>query len=91
MNKLSLAGFISFVTGLTMIVFKSISSLTGVEMKFPDSTIESLVSPDKLAWIDTLSQDFVYNTALTLVTTPIYIYCIAIGVVLLVASGLMGK
>lgn len=91
MNKLSLTGFTILVTGLTLLVFKGISAIMKVEMKFPDSTIESMLTPDKLEWIDTLSPDFVYNTAVTLVATPLYIYCLCLGTLLLILGGLIVK
>lgn len=91
MSKLSLAGLVSLVTGLTMIIFKSIASLTSVKMTFPDSTIEDFLSPQKLDWIDSMAQGFTYDATVYLITVPVYVYLIVIGIVLLVISGLLGK
>ena len=91
MSKVSLVGFASLVIGLTMIVFKSIAALTSVKMTFPDSTIEDFLSPEKLEWIDSMSEGFLYDATAYLITVPIYVYCIAFGIVLLVYSGLFGE
>lgn len=89
MNKITAVGGISLVTGLAMLTFKGISNFTGTKIETPDMTIQDVVDPSKLEWIDNLSSEFMIRIADQLVTTPLYIYCLIGGVVLMVIGGLL--
>lgn len=91
MSKLSAVGLISLVTGLAMLIFKSISALTSVKLAFPDLTIEDVVSPGKLGWVDAMAEGLMHNLAVGVISIPLYIYCIGLGIILLIASGLLSK
>lgn len=91
MNKLSAIGALSLITGLLMLVFKAISSQTEVKLAFPDLTIENVVSPDKLEWIDSMAAGIIHNFASGFVSTPLYLFCIVIGIIMLVVSGFIKK
>ena len=91
MSKLTAIGMVSLVSGLAMLIFKAISSLTSVQIAFPDLTLEDIVSPDSLEWIDTMSSGLMQNIASGAVTTPLYMFCIGLGIILLVISGLVSK
>jgi hypothetical protein len=91
MGKISAVGLLALVSGLFMIVFKAISVATSVSLTFPDLTLDAVLDPSKLEWIDDISINFIQNIADAVVTTPLYIGCIILGVVLLLIGGLMGK
>lgn len=88
MNKLTIVGGISLVSGLTLLTFKGISGFTGKKIDTPDLTIEQVADPQKLVWIDNLSSEFIQNIADKAVTTPLYMYCLIFGVLFLVIGGL---
>lgn len=88
MNKLTAAGGLSMVSGLALLTFKGISNFTGKKLETPDLTIEQVADPEKLEWIDTLPYEFMTSIADLAVTTPLWMYCLIAGGVLLVIGGL---
>ncbi|MBU1172552.1 MAG: hypothetical protein KKD44_23585 [Proteobacteria bacterium] len=91
MSKFTLFGIISLVSGLFMLVFKAISSLTSITLAFPDLTLQDAMTPDNLAWLDGLSEGFFHTVAVSVASSPLYLVCIVIGVLLLLIGGILGK
>ena len=91
MSKFSGIGVLSLVTGLALIVFKMIGSVMGKDSSCTDFTLTQLVSPDNLSWVNTMPDGAMHNLMNTLVSTPLFVFCLIIGIVFLVVSGFMGK
>ena len=89
MSKLTLMGLALCLSGLLMVGFQKLSTLMGTLSSGASqeaTTIQKLVDPDKLSWIDDLSVDFVKNAADYIITMPLYILLICLGVICLIAK-----
>lgn len=91
MGKLTAIGMATFVTGLFMLVFKAIANIMNVSLTFPDQTLRNVMSPEYIDQIDAMSEGIIHTVANSLTTTPLYLGCIIIGVVVLLVGGLLNK
>lgn len=91
MNKLSGLGSIITLSGIVLLMFKIIGAVTEQPMLIADSTLADILSSDKLDQIDNLANGFLQVCATGIVTTPLYLHLIIIGIVLLIISGLISK
>lgn len=91
MKKLTGIGALSIVFGLTLVIFKTIANVTGKSISLPDLTLEQALDPARLKWMEELSHGFVLTCAQHAVTTPLYLYCIVVGVILFLLGGVLGS
>ena len=91
MSKITMLGLAGFVTGLALLVFKAIASAVGKVYDFPNTTIEQSVSPESITWITEMSDGLIHSFMMTLVTAPLYAWCIIGGILLMVIGGLIDK
>jgi hypothetical protein len=86
MPKLTLLGLSLCLGGLLTVGFQKLSTLMntlstgGVQEA---TTIKKLVDPDHLNWINNISVDFVKTAADYIITMPLYILLISLGVICL--------
>jgi len=91
MSKLSIAGVLSLISAFLTLGYQVITSFMR-----PDGVYKTLRPVDVLDkkavdWVDDISADFIFQIADFLITTPIYILLIVIGVILLVISSFIWK
>ena len=89
MSKLTLLGLALCLGGLLMVGFQKLSTLMGTlstGTAQEATTIKKLVDPDNLSWINNISVDFVKNAADYLITMPLYILLLCLGVICLIAT-----
>lgn len=89
MNRWFLMGSVSMVVGLFLLVMKALANLTpGDPLRF-DFSLKSLMPPERLTWIDGISSSGLQSAAHWMEAAPLYIYCFGLGVLLILASGLV--
>ncbi len=91
MSKLSIAGVLSLICAFLTLGYQAISSFMS-----PDAVYKTLRPLDVLdkkvvGWVDNISADFLFQIADFLITTPIYILFIVVGVILLVISSFLWR
>lgn len=91
MSKLSIAGVFSLICAFLTLGYQSIKSFMR-----PDAVYKTLRPVDVLDkkvvdWVDGISVDFMLQAADLLITTPIYILFIIVGVILLVISSFLWR
>ena len=89
MPKLTLMGLALCLSGLLTVGFRKLSTLMGTLSSGASqeaTTIKKLVDPDKLSWINNISVDFAKNAADYIITMPLYILLICLGVMCLIAK-----
>lgn len=89
MSKLTLLGLALCLSGLLTVGFQKLSTLMGTLSSGAAqeaTTIKKLVDPDKLNWINNISVDFAKNAADYIITMPLYILLICLGVMCLAAK-----
>ena len=89
MSKLTLLGLALCLSGLLTVGFQKLSTLMGALSTGAVKeavTIKKIVDPDNLSWINNISVDFVKTTADYIITMPLYILLICLGVICLMAK-----
>ena len=89
MSKLTLMGVALCMSGLLTVGFQKLSTLMGTLSSGASqeaTTIQKLVDPDKLSWIDNISVDFAKNAADYIIAMPLYILLLCLGVTCLVSK-----
>ena len=89
MSKLTLLGLVFCLGGLLTVGFQKLSTLmntlsSGAVQEA--TTIKKLVGPDNLSWINNISVDFIKNAADYIITMPLYILLLCLGVICLIAT-----
>lgn len=90
MGKLSLAGLISVAAGLVVLVFQAISSLMD-HGGWQGLNLDTLLDRKYLGWLYDASFFGLEAVALYLVTMPLFLLLIGLGVSLLAISLFIGK
>lgn len=90
MGKLSLAGLVSVAAGLVVLAFQAISSLMDHE-GWQGLSLDTLLARKYLGWLYDASFFGLEAVALYLVTMPLFLLLIGLGVVLLAMSFFIGK
>ena len=91
MGKLSALGGLVTVSGLVLLIFKVIGSVTGRELPLADQSLTDLLNPYTIEQIDSIQSGFLQVFATVVVELPLYMHLILVGIVLLVISGLVSK
>jgi len=89
MSKLTLLGLALCLGGLLTVGFQKLSTLMGTlntGAVQEATTIKKLVDPDHLNWINNISVGFVKTAADYIITMPLYILLICLGVICLMAK-----
>ena len=89
MSKLTLLGLALCLGGLLTVGFQKLSTLMGTlstGAAQEATTIKKLVDPDHLNWINNISVDFAKNAADYIITMPLYILLLCLGVICLIAK-----
>ena len=82
MSKYTMAGLISWFFSGLILLFQTISSLTGMEEKmvFKSITLVDVVGQIYFKWINSISWAFIQNAVSYLVTMPLFILLFCIGI-----------
>jgi len=91
MSKFTLYSLIVIGMGLLILGFQSLSMITGMEYVWEDITLESLLRSEDIDSIESISVSVVKRAAIFLIETPLYMILLAVGGVMLIASGIFGK
>ncbi len=89
--KLTTLGLLSCACGLLLLGFQALSSLMHTENVWKQISIISISDSKYFTWIDSASWFGLEKIAAYLVTMPLFLLLIAIGVLLLIIGGLKGR
>lgn len=79
MSKFTLAGIASWLGGLLLLGFQSISTLMTVEGKWKQLDIVDVVAPQYLSWIDDISYEMIAKALDYIVNMPIFVVLFCLG------------
>jgi hypothetical protein len=91
MSKLSIAGVLSLILAFLTLGYQSIKSFMTPDAVYKTLRPVDVLDKKVIAWVDDISTDFLFQAADFLITTPIYILFIVVGVVLLVISSFLWR
>jgi hypothetical protein len=82
MSKYTIAGLVSWLVSLLILLFQSISSLMGTEetMIFKNLTLVSVFGQGHFDWINSLSWDNVQKAMSYIVTMPLFLLLFCMGI-----------
>ena len=86
MNKFTIMGLLSWGASLLLLGFQGISSLMGTEGEWESLTLEDLLEVQYLDWIDGMKEGLLQSAADYVVTMPLFILLLAVGLVFFVVS-----
>ncbi len=89
MSKLTLLGLALCLGGLLTVGFRKLSTLMGTLSAGTAKeavTIKKLADPDALSWINNLPIDFLKNGADYIITMPLYLLLLSLGVICLASK-----
>jgi len=89
MNRCFLLGSVSMLAGLFLLMMKALAGMMPGDPSRFDYSLKTLLAPERFAWIDTLSSSGLQSVAFWMEGAPMYIYCFGLGLLLVLASGLI--
>ncbi len=92
MNKFTLLGLIFLVLGGCILGFQAISSMmTAGDIQWKTMTLVQVTGPETLEWVNGISIQLAKKGLHYIVTMPLYLLSIAVGVLLLIIGGFISK
>ncbi len=91
MGKLSALGGLVTISGLVLLIFKVIGSVTGKKLPVADMSLVDVLDQYTIDQIDSMQSGFFQVFATNVVELPLFMHLILVGIILLVISGLISK
>jgi len=92
MNKITLLGLIFLAGSGCILGFQAISSMmTAGEIKWETLNLVDVTGPETLKWVNGISMQLAQKGLHYVVTMPLYLLSVAVGVLLLIVGGFMSK
>jgi len=92
MNKFTLLGLIFLALGGCILGFQAISSMmTAGDIEWQTLNLVDATGPETLEWVNGISMQLVQKGLKYIVTMPLYMLSLAVGVILLIIGGFMSK
>jgi len=86
MSKFAIAGVLSVISAVLIFGYQAISSVMGPKAFYKNILLMDVLDKNIIAWIDGISSENMYNIADYIITTPLYLIFIVVGVTLLIIS-----
>ena len=81
-------GGIAMLAGLLLLVTKALARLMPGDPTRYDYSFKTLLDPDSLAWIDTISSSGLHSAASWMASAPLFIHLFGLGFLFILVSGL---
>jgi len=93
MSKLTIAGLVSWFIGGLLIAFQVIGGLvsSGGDLVWKNLTLLDAIGESHFDWIAGMSEGIVHNSAQYIVTMPLYLLMICVGILFLILGRLTAK
>jgi hypothetical protein len=91
MSKVAGIGLFSCLGALVMLLFQAISSLMKVDIVYKNLSLVDWFGPEAFSWIDGLSWFGLEKILNHIVTTPLFVLLLCIGIFFLILSGFLKK
>ncbi len=86
MSKFAIAGVLSVIAAGLVFGYQAISSVMGPKAFYKNILLMDVLDKNIIAWIDGISSESIFNIADYIITTPLYLIFIVVGVILLIIS-----
>ncbi|WP_300667430.1 hypothetical protein [Desulfoluna sp.] len=88
MNRSFFWGSVAMMVGLFLLVMKGLARLMPGDPERFNYSLNVLLDPDRLTWIETISSSGLQSAVTWMVGAPLYLYCFGVGLLLILLSGL---
>jgi hypothetical protein len=86
MSKFAIAGVLSVIAAGLIFGYQAISSVMGPKASYKTILLIDVLDKNIIAWIDGISSESLFNITDYIITTPLYLIFIVVGVTLLIIS-----
>ncbi len=86
MSKFAIAGVLSLISAVLIFGYQAISSVMGPKATYKTILFMDVLDKNIIAWIDGISSESLFKVADYIITTPLYLVFIVVGIVLLSIS-----
>jgi hypothetical protein len=86
MSKFTLAGLVSWLGGLLLLGFQSISTLMNVEGKWKSICLTDIIEEKYLAWTDGVTWDLASQAMNYVLNMPLFILLFCVGTLLFIIN-----
>jgi len=86
MSKFAIAGVLSLISAVLIFGYQAISSVMGPKATYKTILPIDVLDKNIIAWIDGISSESLFKVADYIITTPLYLIFIVVGVTLLIIS-----
>jgi len=90
-NKLTGAGALLALSGMFLLIFKGIAMIMGQKFATADISLIQVLSDEKLDYLESFSSPALQSGIQSVITTPLYLHLIIVGIILAIIGGLLAK
>ncbi len=91
MNKLTGSGVLLALSGMFLLVFKAIASVMEKKFATADLSLYQELSDEKLDYLESFSNPALQSCIQAVITTPLYLHLIIVGIILAIIGGMLAK
>lgn len=86
MSKFAIAGVLSVITAGLVFGYQAISSVMGPKATYKTILLMDVLDKRIIAWVDGITSESIFTIADYIITSPLYLIFIIVGVILLIIS-----
>ena len=90
-NKLTGSGVLLALSGMVLLIFKVIAMAVGQKFAAADISLIKVLSDENLDYLETFSSPALQSGIQSVITTPLYLHLIIVGIILAIIGGLLAK
>ena len=89
MNKATFVGLLCWLGSLLLLLFQAVSSVMGEGERWENLAMVDFAPASAFSWIDNIETDMIYNACDYLVTMPLFILLLAVGIVFFIINAFL--
>jgi hypothetical protein len=86
MSKFAIAGVLSVIAAGLVFGYQAISSVMGPKATYKTILLMDVLDKQIVSWVDGISSEAIFKIADYIITSPLYLIFIVVGVILLIIS-----
>ena len=91
MSKVAIAGVLSLIFAVMVFGYQAISSVMGPKSTYKTILLVDVLDENIISWIDSISSEALFKAMDFIITTPLSLIFVVIGVVLLIISSFLWR
>ena len=91
MNKLTGSGVLLAISGMCLLMFKAIAAVTEKKFSTADLSLIQVLSDERLDYLESLTNPTLQSCIQSVITTPLYLHLIIVGILVAIIGGMLAK